>query len=95
MIESTDFILGEKKRVSISVKGIANKPFEITGASYKLFLGGEVEDSGKCEVERIYDNETILSALIQPQAKNAIYELIFKYTIYPENFQYTVHVRVS
>lgn len=95
MLESTDFILGEKKQVSIIVKSICEKPFEVTDARYFLKVGDEIESSGECFVEQIQNSKSILSALIQPMRKNAIYDLNYSYTIYPEKLLYTVKIRVN
>lgn len=94
MIESTNFFLGEKKRVTIGVESICAKPIEVTNARYSLFLGGELEASGDCEVEQLCDSKVKMSALIKPMAKDALYLLRYHYTIYPEEFEYLVHVRV-
>lgn len=95
MIESTDFKVGEKKEVLIKIRSMCRKPMEVTDAKFSLDISGETESSGECEIRQISDVETILSALIQPMRKNAIYDLTYFYTIYPEDLQHLVHVRVT
>lgn len=95
MIESTDFRVGEKKEVLIKIRSMCRKPIEVTDATFELTIGEETEAIGDCEVRQISGIECILSALIQPMRKNAIYDLTYHYTIYPEELVYSVHVRVT
>lgn len=95
MIESTDFRVGERKEVSIKIRSMCRKPIEVTDATFALTIGEETESVGDCEVRQVSDVECILSALIQPMRKNAIYDLTYHYTIYPEELMYNVRVRVT
>lgn len=95
MIESTDFIVGEKKKVFIKIRSLCRSPMEVTKATYSLGIGDEEEDSGECEICEKSPTETIISALIQPMRKNAIYDLRYFYEIYPEKLEYRVRVRVT
>lgn len=89
-----DFELGEKKYVCISVRSTCGQPFDVTAAKYRLMKGAEVEVSGPCEINQKSDTETVLSALIQPQAKGATYTLEYEYEIPPEKLLYNVRVSV-
>lgn len=95
MIESTDFKVGEKKEVLINIRSMCRKPMEVTNAKWSLDIGDETESSGDCEITEISSVESVVSALIQPMRKNAVYDLNYTYTIYPEKLKHTVHVRVS
>ena len=93
MIESQTISIGEKRKISISVKSTCKKAFEIKKASYRLLLGEEVEDEGSCDVLEIDPTEMWLSAVIQPRAVKAIYYLEFNYTIEPEELKYVCQIR--
>ena len=95
MRECVTFELGEKKYVCISVTSTCGRPFDITSAKYILMKGKETEASGQCEITHKSDTETILSALIQPMAKNATYTLEYTYEIPPETLMYNVRVKVT
>lgn len=95
MVESTDFKVGEKKEVLIKIRSMCRKPMEVTNARFSLDVSGETESQGDCDIRQISDVECVLSALIQPMRKNAIYDLTYFYTIYPEEIQHLVHVRVN
>lgn len=95
MVESTDFKVGEKKEVLIKIRSMCQKPIEVTDATFSLDISDETEASGICEIRQVSDVECILSALIQPMRKNALYNLTYSYTIYPEELRYMVHVRVT
>lgn len=95
MIETLDFLVGEKKRVYISVRSIGRQPFEITNAKFTLSVGGETDANGDCDVIEISEYETLLGALIQPQRKGCMYDLKFRYEIYPAKLYYPVKVRVN
>ena len=94
MTEKVNFELGEKKYVCISVRSTCRKPFDVTSAKYVLRNGDQTEESGECEISKRGDQETILSALIQPQIKGATYTLEFTYEIPPEILKYEVRVKV-
>lgn len=89
------FDLGEKKYVCVSVTSTCGRPFDVTSAKYVLLKGKETEASGQCEIKKKSDTETILSALIQPMAKNATYTLEYTYEIPPETLMYNVRVKVN
>lgn len=95
MRDQVTFELGEKKYVCISVTSNCGKPFDITDAKYVLKKGDAVEESGQCEIKKRSDTETILSALIQPMAKNATYKLEYTYDIPPQKLMKTVRVQVE
>lgn len=95
MQETVYFELGEKKYVCISVTSPCGRPFDVTSAKYVLMKGKETEASGQCEIKKKSDTETILSALIQPMAKNATYTLEYTYEIPPETLMYNVRVKVT
>lgn len=95
MVESTDFKVGEKKEVLIKIRSMCRKPIEVSKATFSLDIGEETEATGDCEIRQVSDVECILSALIQPMRKNAVYNLTYFYTIYPEELRYNVRVRVS
>lgn len=95
MTERVTFELGERKYVCISVTSTCGRPFDITSAKYVLLKGKETEASGQCEIKKKSDTETILSALIQPMAKNATYTLEYTYEIPPETLMYNVRVKVT
>lgn len=95
MTERVTFELGERKYVCISVTSTCGKPFDVTSAKYALMKGDDTEASGQCEITHKSDTETILSALIQPMAKNATYTLEYTYEIPPETLMYNVRVKVT
>ena len=95
MAEKVNFELGEKKYVCISVRSTNRKPFDVTTAKYILRNGDQIEKSGECEISKRDDQETILSALIQPMIKGATYTLEYTYEIPPEILKHEVWVYVS
>ena len=84
MSDRVNFEFGEKKYVCISVRSTNRKPFDVTTAKYILRNGDQIEKSGECEISKRDDQETILSALIQPMIKGATYTLEYTYEIPPE-----------
>lgn len=95
MSDRVNFEFGEKKYVCISVRSTNRKPFDVTTAKYILRNGDQIEKSGECEISKRDDQETILSALIQPMIKGATYTLEYTYEIPPEILKYEVRVYVS
>ena len=93
--ERVTFELGEKKYVCISVKSTCKKPFDVTRAKYILKNGNQKEASGDCEISKRNDQETVLSALIQPMIKGATYTLEYTYEIPPEILIHEVKVTVT
>lgn len=93
--EKVEFELGEKKYVCISVRSACRKPFDVTSAKYILKNGDQKEASGECEISKRDDQETVLSALIQPMIKGGSYILEYTYEIPPEILKYEVKVKVS
>lgn len=93
--ERVTFELGEKKYVCISVKSTCKKPFDVTSAKYILKNGDQKEASGDCEISKRNDQETVLSALIQPMIKGATYTLEYTYEIPPEILIHEVKVTVT
>lgn len=87
--------LGERRKICISVRSLSREAFEITSAKFTLRAGNETEASGSCEIEQRSEQETILSALIQPQRKNAAYVLEYEYEIYPEILKYEVGIQTE
>lgn len=94
-MEKVDLKLGEKRLICISVRSCNRKAFEVVGAKYALRCGDVVEISGDCEIERRSDSETVLSAIIEPLRKNAIYKLEYKYQIPPEVLIHEIKIDVS
>lgn len=95
MTEKAYFDLGEKKYVCISVRSTNGKPFDVTSAKYILTNGDQKETAGECEISKRNDQETILSALIQPMIKGATYTLEYTYEIPPEILKHEVRVIVT
>lgn len=93
--EKVEFELGEKKYVCISVRSTCEKPFDVTSAKYILKNGDQKEASGECKISKRDDQETVLSALIQPMIKGGSYILEYTYEIPPEILKYEVKVKVS
>lgn len=93
--EKVEFELGEKKYVCISVRSACGKPFDVTSAKYILKNGDQKEASGECGISKRDDQETVLSALIQPMIKGGSYILEYTYEIPPEILKYEVKVKVS
>lgn len=93
--ERVTFELGEKKYVCISVRSTCKKPFDVTSAKYILKNGDQKEASGDCEISKRNDQETVLSALIQPMIKGATYTLEYTYEIPPEILIHEVKVTVT
>lgn len=93
--ERVTFELGEKKYVCISVRSTCKKPFDVTSAKYILKNGDQKEASGDCEISKRDDQETVLSALIQPMIKGATYTLEYTYEIPPEILIHEVKVTVT
>lgn len=94
-MEKAEFWLGEKKYVCISVRSTNKKPFDVTSAKYSLRNGDQIEASGSCEIDKRNDQETVLSALIQPMIKGATYTLEYNYEIPPEILIHEVKVTVA
>lgn len=92
--ENAEFKLGEKKYVCVSVRSCNKRPFDVTSAKYVLRNGDQEEAKGDCIIERRNDTETILSALIQPMIKGAIYILEYTYEIPPEILKCGVKITV-
>lgn len=86
--------LGEKRNISIRVKSVEKKEFEIDKATYILRRGDEIEDSGECSDSTTNFKEHILTALIEPKAISSNYILEFHYTINPEELCHQVIIRV-
>lgn len=95
MTEKTQFELGEKKYVCISVQSTNRKPFDVVSAKYVLRNGDQEEAKGDCVIEKKSDTVTVLSALIQPMIKGATYTLEYTYEIPPEILKHEVRVYVS
>ena len=93
--ERVTFELGEKKYVCISVRSTCKKPFDVTSAKYILKNGDQKEASGDCEISKRNDQETVLSALVQPMIKGATYTLEYTYEIPPEILIHEVKVTVT
>lgn len=93
--ERVTFELGEKKYVCISVRSTCKKPFDVTSAKYILKNGDQKVASGDCEISKRNDQETVLSALIQPMIKGATYTLEYTYEIPPEILIHEVKVTVT
>ena len=94
-MDRATFELGEKKYVCISVRSTNRKPFDVTSAKYSLRNGDQIEASGSCEIDKRNDQETVLSALIQPMIKGATYTLEYNYEIPPEILIHEVKVTVA
>lgn len=92
--DRVNFRLGEKRNVVIRITGCNRQPFEVTSAKYVLGLGSKIEDSGECNIQQVEDSAVLLSAVIQPQAKNAIYTMEFTYEIPPEILKHVVKIGV-
>lgn len=95
VMEYVRFKLGEKKYVAIRVQSCDRRAFEVTQAKYTLKKGMETEKSGTCEIYQDREDSVQISALIQPQAKNAQYSLEFTYEIPPEILKHVIQVCVS
>lgn len=93
--ERVTFELGERKYVCISIQSMCKKPFDVTSAKYILKNGDQKEASGECEISKRNDQETILSALIQPMIKGATYTLEYTYEIPPEIIKHVVKITVT
>lgn len=93
MLESTTFVFGERKRVTIVAKSFNEVPFEVTSASWELRCGEDLEDSGECEVSQEANDRVLISAVVQPQRKNAVYILRYTYEIGSEILIYEIKVR--
>ncbi len=94
-MDRATFELGEKKYVCIIVRSTNRKPFDVTSAKYSLRNGDQIEASGSCEIDKRNDQETVLSALIQPMIKGATYTLEYNYEIPPEILIHEVKVTVT
>lgn len=94
-MDKVTFELGEKKYVCISVRSTNRKAFDVTSAKYILRNGDQKEASGSCEIDKRNDQETVLSALIQPMIKGATYTLEYDYEIPPEILIHEVKVTVA
>ena len=94
-MDRATFELGEKKYVCIIVRSTNRKPFDVTSAKYSLRNGDQIEASGSCEIDKRNDQETVLSALIQPMIKGATYTLEYNYEIPPEILIHEVKVTVA
>lgn len=96
MTSTISMKVGETRSVRIAISSSCCEPFTVDSATWELMCGEEIDESGDCDIE--FNTECtrhVLTALICPQRKNAMYVLRFRYTIYPENFIYEVNVRVT
>lgn len=93
MTESESFIVGEKRRVTIEVRGTNRKPFQVSNASWVLESGDEIESEGVCEIEGLLADKWTIAALIQPMRVDAVYDLIFSYDVNDEHMIQHVRVR--
>lgn len=93
MIESQSIVLGERRKITISVQSLTKQPFEIKNATFMLREGNVVESSGVCLVEELNPLEIHVSAVVQPQRK-ANYILEFHYDIDPERLIYKCMLKV-
>ena len=94
-MDRATFELGAKKYVCIIVRSTNRTPFDVTSAKYSLRNGDQIEASGSCEIDKRNDQETVLSALIQPMIKGATYTLEYNYEIPPEILIHEVKVTVT
>lgn len=92
--ESQTMLVGETKKIRVLIENTHDKGFEVSEAHWELKSGEEVESSGFCEIQELCHSKTILSALITPMRKNAVYSLEFNYTIDPEVLIYVCEIRV-
>lgn len=94
VMDAANIIFGEKRNISIMVKSLEKKEFDIEKATYILRRGDEIEASGDCSEFTSNFKEHVLTALIEPKAKSSNYILEFHYTINPEELCYPVSLRV-
>lgn len=71
-------ILGEERNLSFLIKSMEDKNavFNIWEATYELYEGCELEDSGQCTIE-----DHTLTAFISPKKRSNNYFLIITYKI--------------
>lgn len=93
MIESQTIVLGERRKITISVHSLTKQPFEIKNATYTLLQANQIEASGVCDVEEKNPLDIYVSAIVQPKLK-ANYILEFHYDIDPERLIYQCMLKV-
>lgn len=93
MRESLTMNFGEKRKISVRVTSTCKKAFEVENATFLLKVGSDVEASGTCEVTEIRPDEMIISALVNPQRRGAMYTLEYHYDILPERLIYICELR--
>jgi hypothetical protein len=84
------FILGEKREVTIHITSTDNQPFTIRNPTFNLIKrgSGTIEGSGLCKV---YEKE--ISALVQPKTDGS-FVLEFSYEIANEILKAVVPIEV-
>ena len=95
VVQSVTFDFGETKRVSLFVRSLDRRPFEVDSATWSLMSGDEEESNGTCEIDEIRPTESIVSALINPMRPNSLYTLKITYSISEETFIEYIKVRVN
>lgn len=94
-LEIINMRLGEKKEISILIAAQYGGTFEVTNATWALLTGDSEESNGECSTRQLNDSECIVSAVVEPLRKNAMYKLEFWYDVYPkQRLSYTCLVRV-
>lgn len=93
-IDTLAFLLGERRKVYLSVRMGNNQKFTLSNATFSLECFGVIEDAGTCETEKQDDGSYILSVIIAPKQKKK-YTLCFTYHLGEEIRKAEVTVNVS
>ena len=88
VVNRVNFILGEDKHIELLIRSPNNEPFTIISASYDLRRYGEVEASGKCDINGHY-----LDIKLAPQRK-ACYVLEVTYMVADSTRKARIEVEV-
>jgi hypothetical protein len=86
-----DFLLGEKRRISVKVVSANAEPFYIQSAGYNVIFSTQTVFSGDCAMDR---DENTLSFIFQPENVGR-YILEFTYSIADEIFKERWAVNVT
>lgn len=86
-----EFILGERKKVTIRISSRKTAPFVIRNPTYSLMKGvsGKEVAAGECSL-----NDLDISAMVEPQETGA-HLLVFSYEIGNERLKAKVPIKVE
>lgn len=88
-----DFILGENKHVRFLVCSRKEEAFSINSASWELYYDGQLEASGKCDIENL-DTGLHLDIMLEPKNRSRKYQLFITYLVGDETKKHVERMEV-